>query len=156
MKSILRVLLFVLSGLGVFHSVALAQDRCANAPDYFEPTASGDGQRYPLTIGPLTWRLVGSGIYAVKGSDGRTHLAFAMQFTNSWGAAATIQSVEVVNPSRGYQTTGNDRVVSAKDEDITGLVKLATLPGSMDKASYSATLAGGSSTRITRCSMLRQ
>jgi hypothetical protein len=145
MKSILRIVLFVLSGLCVFHSVALAQNRCANTPDYFEPTASGDGQRYALTMGPLTWHLVGSGVYPVKGSDRRTHLAFAMQFTNSWGAAATIQSVEVLDPSRDYQPTGTNRVVSAKDEDITGLVKLSTLPGSMDKASYSARLAGGQS-----------
>ena len=145
MKSILRIVLFVLSGLCVFHSVALAQDRCANAPDYFEPTASGDGQRYALTMGPLTWHLVGSGVYPVKGSDGRTHLAFAMQFTNSWGAAATIQSVEVLDPSRDYKPTGTNRVVSVRDEDITGLVKLSTLPGSMDKASYSAILAGGQS-----------
>jgi len=84
-------------------------------------------------------------VYPVKGSVRRTHLAFAMQFTNSWGAAATIQSVEVLDPSRDYQPTGTNRVVSAKDEDITGLVKLSTLPGSMDKASYSARLAGGQS-----------
>jgi Peptidase family M23 len=145
MKSSLRALTLVLPALCVFHSAVLAQGRCANAPDYFEPTASGDGQRYPLTIGPLTWHLVGSGVYPVKGSDGRTHLAFAMQFTNSWGVSATIQSVEVVDLSRDYTPTGTNRVVSAKDEDVTGLLKLATLPGSMDKASYSATLAGGQS-----------
>jgi hypothetical protein len=145
MKSILRVVLLVLAALSVVHFPALAQGRCANASDYFEPTGSGDGQRYPLTIGPLTWHLVGSGVYPVKGSDGRTHLAFAMQFTNAWGAQATIQSVEVVDPSREYKPTGTNRVVSAKDEDVTGLVKLATLPSSMDKSSYSARLAGGQS-----------
>jgi hypothetical protein len=145
MKSILRVLVLVLTGLCVLHSPALAQGRCANAPDYFEPTGTGDGQRYALTIGPLTWHLVGSGVYAVKGSDGRTHLAFAMQFTNSFGVPATIQSVEVVDPSQDGKPTGTNHVVSSKDEDVTGLVKLATLPGSMDKASYSATLTGGQS-----------
>ena len=145
MKSILRVVLLVLTGLSVVHFPALAQGRCANAPDYFEPTGSGDGQRYPLTIGPLTWHLVGSGVYPVTGSDGRTHIAFAIQFTNSWGAQATIQSVEVVDPSQDYKPTGTNRVVSAKDEDVTGLVKLATLPGSMDKANYSGRLAGGQS-----------
>jgi hypothetical protein len=145
MKSILRALVLVLTGLCVLQSPALAQGRCAKAPDYFEPTGSGDGQRYALTIGPLTWHLVGSGVYPVKGSDGRTHLAFAMQFTNSFGAPATIQSVEVVDPSQDGKPTGTNRVVSSKDEDVTGLVKLATLPGSMDKASYSATLTGGQS-----------
>jgi hypothetical protein len=39
-----------------------------------------------LTIGPLVWHLLGSGVYPVKASDGLTHLAFAMQFTNAWNA----------------------------------------------------------------------
>ena len=85
MKSIMRLLLLpILVGLGLFPS-ALGQNRCDDAPDYFQPLTSGDGQRYPLTIGPLVWHLVGSGVYPVKGSDGLTHLAFAMQFTNVWG-----------------------------------------------------------------------
>jgi hypothetical protein len=145
MKPVLRVVLLALAGLSVVHFPALAQGRCANAPDYFEPTGSGDGQRYPLAIGPLTWHLVGSGVYPVKGSDGRTHVAFAMQLTNAFGAPTMIQSVEVVDPSQGYKPTGTNRVVSAKDEDVTGLIKLTTLPGTMDKASYSARLAGGQS-----------
>ena len=124
MQSILRALALVLTGLSVFHSPALAQGRCSNASDYFEPTGNGDGQRYPLSIGPLTWHLVGSGVYPVKGSDRRTHLAFAMQFTNAFGAPATIQSVEVVDPSQGYKPTGTNHVVSAKDEDVTGLLEL--------------------------------
>jgi hypothetical protein len=145
MKSILRALTLVLTALCVFHSAVLAQGRCANAPDYFEPTGSGDGQRYLLAIGPLTWHLVGSGLYPVKGSDERTHLAFAIQFTNAFGAPTMIQAVEVVDPSQGYKPTGANHVVSAKDEDVTGLIKLTTLPGTMDKASYSARLAGGQS-----------
>jgi hypothetical protein len=144
MKSILRLLLPVLAGLGMFHS-ALAQNRCDNAPDYFPPLTTGDGQRYPLTIGPLVWHLVGSEVYPVKGSDGLIHLAFAIQFTNSWNLPATIQSVEVVDPSQNFKPTGTNRVLSIKDEDVTGLVKLSSLSPAMDKASYSSKISGGES-----------
>jgi hypothetical protein len=145
MKSILRLLLPpILVGLGLFPS-ALGQNRCDDAPDYFQPSTSGDGQRYPLTIGPLVWHLVGSGVYPVKGSDGLTHLAFAMQFTNVWGIPATIQSVEVVDPAQGNKVTGANRVLSIKDADVTGQVKLLSLPATLDKANYSSRLGGGES-----------
>jgi Peptidase family M23 len=144
MKTTSRLLLPILAGLGIFHS-ALAQNRCANAPDYFEPLTSGEGQRYPLTIGPLVWHLLGSGVYPVNGSDGLTHVAFAMQFTNSWNLPVTIRSVEVVDPSQNNKPTGANRVLSIKDQDVTGLVKLSSLPSTMDKASYSSKLMGGES-----------
>lgn len=144
MKSASRLVLLVLAGLGMLHS-ALAQDRCGNAPDYFEPTSAGDGQRYPLTIGPVVWHLVGSGVYPVTASDGLTHLAFAMQFTNAWNLQTTIQSVEVVDHSQNNKPTGTNRVLSIKDENVTGQIKLATLPPTLDKASYSSKLVGGQS-----------
>ena len=142
MKTPARVLLWAVIGLGAVHP-ALGQSRCENAPDYFAPVTSGDGQRFPLAIGPLVWHLVGSGVYPVKGSDGLTHLAFAVQFTNAWNLPATIRSVEVVDPAQNNKPTGKHRVISIKDEDVTGLVKLASLPQGMDKASYSATLGDG-------------
>jgi hypothetical protein len=107
-------------------------------------------RRLMATDSDIHWRLVrwsgrwlAQACIAVKGSDGLTHLALAMQFTNSWNLPATIQSVEVVDPSRNNKTTGRDRVISVKDEDVTGLVKLSSLPPSMDKASYSSKIAGG-------------
>ena len=123
----------------------LAQTRCGNASDYFRPQTTGDGQRYPLTIGPLVWHLIGTGIYPVKASDGLTHLAFAMQFTNSSSLPATLQSVEVVDPLRNSKPTGTNRVLSMKDEDVTGQLKLFTRPPTADKASYSSKLEGGQS-----------
>src|SRR5947209_19906259 len=105
MKSLFHLLLAVLAGLGVFHTDGIAQTSCGNAPEYFEPLTSGDGQRFPLAIGPVVWHLVGSGVYPVKGSDGLTHLAFAMQFTDSWSLPTTIQSVEVVDPARNNKPT---------------------------------------------------
>ena len=112
-------------------------------PEWFAPLTSGDGLRYPLEIGPLTWHVLGSGLYPVKGSDGRMHLAYALQLTNSWNMVATIKSVEVVDPAHGNQVTGSNRVLDIKNDDVTGLVKLFTLPGNMDKTSYSRQVPPG-------------
>jgi hypothetical protein len=113
--------------------------------NWYQPLTNGDGLRYPLDIGPLTWRLLGSGIYPVKGSDGLIHVAYALQFTNSWNMSATIQSVEVVDPARGNQTSGKNHVLDIKNEDVTGQVKLFTLPGSAERASYSSEVPAGQS-----------
>ncbi len=120
-----------------------AQTKCANTPGYFEPITNGDGQRYPLAIGPVVWHLLGSGVYPVMGSDGRIHLAFAMLFTNPWGQPTTIQSVEVVDPSRNNQPTGTNRVLSIKSEDVTDEIR--PLASSVDRASYSKKLRSGES-----------
>jgi hypothetical protein len=142
MKSFTRLLFLSAAALAILHP-ALAQNRCANTPDYFAPLTSGDGERFPLTIGPVVWHLLGSGVYPVKGSDGLTHVAFAMQFTNVWNLPATVQSLEVVDAARNYQPTGANRVISIKDDDVTNLLKLSTLPQNMEKASYSTKLAAG-------------
>ena len=145
MKSISGLLLLLPASLGVFHSAAVAANRCDDAPAYFQPLIDGDGQRYPLTIGPVVWHLVGSGIYPVLASDGQTHLAFAMQFTNSSPLPAAIESVEVLDPSHNSKPTGNNRVLSIKDENVTGQLKLFSLPPDADKSSYSPKLGGGQS-----------
>ncbi|HTV56426.1 MAG TPA: M23 family metallopeptidase [Terriglobia bacterium] len=120
-----------------------AQERSPH--DWYAPLTNGDGLRYPLKIGPLTWQLVGSGIYPVKGSDGLFHLAYALQFTNSWDKPATIKSVEVVDPARDNQVSGRNRVLDIKNEDVTGKLKLFTLPGTMGKESYTNEVPGGQS-----------
>jgi hypothetical protein len=127
MKAILRFVFAIVAVAGGCLP-AMGQGRCSNTPEYFKPVIEGDGQRYPLELGPLTWHLLGSGIYPVKGSDGLVHLAFAVQLTAAWNATATITSVEVVDPSRDNQPTGKNRVVTSKDEDVTGMPKLPTLP----------------------------
>jgi hypothetical protein len=113
--------------------------------NWYAPLTNGDGLRYPLEIGPLTWLLLGSGIYPVKGSDGLIHVAYALQCTNSWSMTATIKSVEVVDPARGNQVSGKNRVLDIKNEDVTGQVKLFTLPGTMNKESYSTQIPSGQS-----------
>jgi hypothetical protein len=112
---------------------------------WYAPLTNADGLRYPLEIGPLTWHMVGSGIYPAKGSDGLIHLAYALQVTNSWSLTATIKSVEVVDPARGNQVSGKNRVLDIKNEDVTGQVKLFTLPGTMNKESYTNQIPSGQS-----------
>jgi Peptidase family M23 len=113
--------------------------------DGYAPLTDGDGLRYPLEIGPLTWHVVGSGIYPAKGSDGLIHLAYALQATNSWSVPATIKSVEVVDPAHGNQVSGKNRVLDIRNEDVTGQVRLFTLPGTMNKESYTNQIPSGQS-----------
>lgn len=136
---------FLLAASVLIAGVLRAAGHCDNAPNYFAPQNSGDGQRYPLTAGPLVWQLVGSGIYPVMGSDGLVHVAFAMQFTNPSSLPARLMSVEVVDPQHNNQKTGSNRVLSIKNEDVTGRMKLFTLPPAMDQTSYSTTLPSGQS-----------
>lgn len=144
MKTALFAAGFLVAALTCVQS-ALAQTKCANTSDYFEPLTHSDGQRYPLAIGPVVWHLLGSGVYPVRGSDGRIHVAFAMLFTNPWNLPTTIQSVEVVDPSRNNQPTGMNRVLSIKDEDVTGEIRPLGSSSNGDKADYSKKLAGGQS-----------
>ena len=90
MKSNVRVrsgIAFLVLGILVLcQPSSFAQGKC-EAPaktDYFQPITEGDGTRYPLEIGPLVWHVLGSGFYPVKGSDGLTHLAYDLMFTNVW------------------------------------------------------------------------
>ena len=113
--------------------------------DWYAPLTNSDGLRYPLEIGPLTWHLIGSGIHPVKGSDGLIHLAYALQVTNAWSVPATIRSVELVDPARGNQVSGRNRVLDIKNEDVTGQVRLFTLPGTMGRESYTRQIPSGQS-----------
>jgi hypothetical protein len=132
---------------------ALSLGRCSpfleaqesSHPDGYAPLTNRDGLRYPLEIGPLTWHLVGGSIHPVKGSDGLIHLAYALQVTNSWSLDATIKSVEVVDPARGDQVSGKNRVLDIKNEEVTGKMKLFSLPGTMNKQSYTDRISSGQS-----------
>ncbi|MGH9703198.1 MAG: M23 family metallopeptidase, partial [Candidatus Acidiferrales bacterium] len=125
--------------------------RAQTKPDEKERTATTpagntiDGERFPMTISPLTWTLLGRGIYPVKASDGKIHLAYALLFTNSWPRSATLKTIDVVDPSRGNQPTGQNKVLSLKNEDVTSLFRSFTLPPTMSWTNYSANLPGGRS-----------
>jgi hypothetical protein len=131
--------------LSLVACLPLLAEQESSQHDWYAPLTNGDGLRYPLEIGPLTWHVVGSGIYPVKGSDGLIHLAYALQFTNSLSLTATIKSVEVVDPARGNEVSGKNRVLDIKNEDVSGQVKLFTLPGTMNKESYTNQIPSGQS-----------
>lgn len=125
---------------------APAQSACGEpqVADYFRPLTDGEGVRYPLTIGPLSWRLMGY-LQPVKGSDGLIHLAYALQFTNSWSSKATVKSIEVVDPARNNAATGKNQVVTVKNEDVTGQLRLLSLRATLDKANYTTEIPSGQS-----------
>ena len=50
-----------------------------------------------------------------------------------------------MDPAKNCQRSGKNRVLSIKDEDVTGMVKLSSLPPTLDKASYSSKIPGGES-----------
>jgi hypothetical protein len=120
---------------------ARAQTNCS---DYFAPITNGDGTRYPLQLAPLVWRVVGSGIYPVKGSDGMTHLAYALMFTDTSKVTAALQAIDVIDAATG-KLTGENRVLTIKNEDVTGEWKVLSQPETLDKANYSNQLAAGQS-----------
>lgn len=131
--------------LSLVASLPILAAQPSSQHDWYAPLTNGDGLRYPLEIGPLTWQVVGSGIHPVEGSDGLIHLAYALQLTNSWSVTATIKSVTVVDPARDNQVSGKNRVLDIKNEDVTGQVKLFTLPGTMNKESYTEQVPSGQS-----------
>ncbi len=146
MRSIRWVILAMAALVPVFPAAACAQNCDAGlAQKYFKPLTDGDGLRYPLTIGPLTWRLMGDAIQPVRGSDGQMHVAYSLLFTNSWNRPVTLVSIEVVDPAKGNGVTGKYQVLSMRNEDITGQFRLLSLPTTQDKSNFATELPGGQS-----------
>jgi len=128
-------------------SPLLAQGPCGQAQSsgYFKPLTDGEGLRYPLTIGPLSWRLLGHQIQPLKGSDGMIHLAYALLFTNSWNRPATLKSIEVVDPAHDNAVTGANHVTTATNQDITGQLRLLSLPVTQDQKNFAMEVPPGQS-----------
>jgi hypothetical protein len=47
--------------------------------------------------------------------------------------------------NRSHQVIGNNRVLDIRNEEVTGQVKLFTLPGTMNKESYTYQIPSGQS-----------
>jgi len=131
----------------IWQSLLFAQAPCGQPQwsGYFEPLTNGEGLRYPLSMGPLSWRLLGHQIQPVKGSDGMIHLAYALQVTNSWSRPATLKSIEVVDPAHDNGVTGKYAVVTAKEQDITGKLRLLSLPVTQDVSNFRTEVPAGQS-----------
>jgi hypothetical protein len=147
----LRIPLYAALCAGFVHAIFVpvisAQTTCNDlqASDYFKPLTSGEGMRYPLTIGPISWRILGPSIQPVMGSDGLTHLAYSLLLTNSWGQPAVLKSIEVVDPAHDYAATGKNEVLTINNDDVTGELRLLSLPGTLDKANYRTEVPSGQS-----------
>jgi hypothetical protein len=139
--------LMVFAVVFIWQSLLFAQAPCGQPQwaGYFEPLTNGEGLRYPLSIGPLSWRLLGHQIQPVKGSDGRIHLAYALLVTNSWNRPATLKSIEVVDPTHGNAVTGKNAVVTSKEQDITGKLRLLSLPVTQDASNFLMEVPAGQS-----------
>ncbi len=95
----------------------------------------------PLVLTPVTWSVIATPVYPVRGTDGRLHLAYEMLFTNLSTTPARLESIEVVDPTRNNQVVGTNRVVTIKDEDVTTqLRQLALAQPTLAGADFSAWL----------------
>jgi Peptidase family M23 len=146
MRSLSPAILVLTAVAFIFQAAARAQS-CSDAPapSYFKPLTDGDGLRYPIEIGPLSWKVMGEAIQPVKGSDGLTHLAYTLLFTNSWGRPATLKSIEVVDPTKGDAVTGKNLVLTGKNEDITGEFRILSRTTTQDKANFATEVPPGQS-----------
>ena len=118
---------------------------CDNRPqtnEFYRPVTEGDGIRYPLALSPAIWKLSGC-LEPVTGTDGLVHLAYVVQLTNHTSEPMTIQSFEVVDPDKHNAPTGDNKVVSILDENITSLVQPFILPPTLDQPDFLRSLAGG-------------
>ena len=68
----------------------------------------------------MVWSLLQGPVVPVAGSDGRTHLAYTLQFLNLAAATVNVEQTSVVNPQAGNAVTGNSRQLDANGNAITG------------------------------------
>jgi murein DD-endopeptidase MepM/ murein hydrolase activator NlpD len=97
----------------------------------------------PVMGGPLVWKMLEDEVFVTPGTDGLYHLAYVMTFTNEYYRPVTIKSIEILNPDRDFQPTGMNRILSIKNEDVTGQVRLFSLPPNLDAANFSTQLGPG-------------
>jgi hypothetical protein len=127
-------------------AIGLSPAHAQTTPDAPSPAlgaSSTSEPKEPVASGPLAWKLLDDQIYTTKGTDGLYHLAYALVFTNEYYGAATIKSIEVLDPDRGFAPTGGNLQLSVKNEDITGQVRLFSLPQTYDAANFSTRLGPG-------------
>jgi hypothetical protein len=82
---------------------------------------------------------------ASEGSDGLTHLAYTLVFTNSWSRPATLKSIEVVDPTKGDGVTGKNQVLTVRNEDVAGQFRIFSRPATQDKTNFAMEVPPGQS-----------
>ncbi|MFL6464791.1 MAG: M23 family metallopeptidase, partial [Bryobacteraceae bacterium] len=110
-----------------------------------EPPPDPAPSSEPLAAGPLVWEVLGNKIYSVPGSDGSFHLAYVAVFTNESRFPVTVKSMEVLDPDHNNQLTGINQILSVLNEDVTGQLRLFSLPQTFDQANFSTQIGPGQS-----------
>jgi hypothetical protein len=99
----------------------------------------------PLVLLPVVWSIIAEPLVPVEATDQQIHLAYELLFTNVTATNAHILAVEAVDPSEDDKVVGVDQVVTIDDENVTGEVRLFSLPSTPNKANYSAAVPPGQS-----------
>ena len=136
--------LFISLGIILSFAHCAAQNcNAAAAPEFFKPLTGGDGLRYPITIGPLSWSLMGDEIQPVKGTDGLIHVAYSLQVTNSWNRLAKLKSFTVVDPAKNDTETGANKVMTLRNQEITGQLRPLSHVATLEANNYVTELPSG-------------
>ncbi len=93
-----------------------------------------------VVLTPLVFSVIADPVVPVRGTDGSVHLAYELQIANVSNAVARLEKLEVVDPdvAVGGHLLGADRVTAVDGTDVTGKIRLFSLPGTMTGAAYSA------------------
>lgn len=128
---------------------AMVSAAVASGPAWSESRSKAEGQfgeiERPLVLIPVVWRVLDDRVVPVKGTDRRIHLAYELLLTNVTSNTVRIEGIEAVDPSRDDEVVGVDRVVTIRDEDVTGQVRLFSRQSTMEKADYSLLVPPGES-----------
>lgn len=97
----------------------------------------------PLMVSPLVWTVLSPTIDPVPGTDGRIHLIYGLNVNNASRHDVQLTRVEVLDGQENL-ITGTSKVVSADGQDLTGKVRLFSLPQpTQDAADFGDRLSPG-------------
>jgi hypothetical protein len=110
--------------------------------EYYHPLTDGDGTRYPIVLSIAIWDVLGP-IVPVPATDGRTHLAYVIQLTDRSASPMGIDSFRVVDPDKGNQVTGSNKVVTISGTNVTAKVQPFIDKNPLVDSNYTTVLGGG-------------
>jgi hypothetical protein len=110
--------------------------------EYFRPLTNGDGIRYPLTLSPAFWDLLGP-VIPVKATDGLIHLAYDIELSVRSPYPITSTSFEVIDPDNNNQVTGTNQIFTIANTNVTGKIEPFNNPAPLSDSTYVSTLNGG-------------
>jgi hypothetical protein len=100
----------------------------------------------PLVLTPVAWSVIATPVFPVKGTDGRTHLAYELLFTNVSSRPASLTAIEVVDPTRNNQVVGANKVLTITNQEVTTKFRhVALKQTTLDLADFSDRLEPGQS-----------